>query len=180
MYLFHNTHSPISIRQHMLLKEQKYITIKQEGKGKQAEGKQRIDWDRRSIKSLYHSTWWNSFMSCTQHSVWELCRVEYVISSPQHPRKKRICPCQKQKIEAWQGWEFLKSHYVLICSLSCLNTAKNLLLRLDPYKRTLQLNGTLCAWTTHLTAARLSFHCVLKVPCFSSTELSLGLNSNET
>lgn len=44
MYLFHNTHSPISILQHMLLKERKYITIKQEGKGKQAEGKQRIDW----------------------------------------------------------------------------------------------------------------------------------------
>lgn len=43
MYLFHNTHSPISICQHMLLKEQKYITIKQEGKGKQAEGKQ-SDW----------------------------------------------------------------------------------------------------------------------------------------
>lgn len=44
MYLLHNIHSPISICQHMLLKEQKYITTKQEGKGKQAEGKQRTDW----------------------------------------------------------------------------------------------------------------------------------------
>lgn len=46
MYFFHNTHSPISIHQHMLLKEQKYITIKQQGKGKQAEGMQRIDWTK--------------------------------------------------------------------------------------------------------------------------------------